>query len=62
MNPKPKLKKFDKVKAIKKASRKSQSPHGRGGFHQTQKDKPRNKKSVEEYLEEIEEEDNEPLD
>ena len=51
--PKP----FNRIKAIKKASRENAGQHGRGGFHETQKDKPRVKKSVEEYLEELEEED-----
>lgn len=50
--PKP----FDKVKAIKRASRSEQSPHGRGGFHTEQRNRPRARKKVHDYLEELEEE------
>ena len=49
MDKKPK--KFNKIKAIKKASRASQGQHGKGGFHNTEKDKPRVKKKAHDYLE-----------
>lgn len=51
MDKKPK--KYNKIKAIKKASRDAQGQHGKGGFHDTKKDKPRNKKDVRDYLEEV---------
>lgn len=55
MDKKPK--KFNKIKAIKKASRENQDQHGKSGFHETSKDKPRVKKSVKEYLEEEEDDE-----
>lgn len=63
MSSKPKKPKpFDKVKAIKRLSRGERLPHGRGGFHVTKKDRPRVKKSVDEYLEELEDDENDQDD
>lgn len=50
-----KEKKYNKVKSIKKASRENQGQYGKGGVHQTEKDKPRQNKNTRDYLDEIDE-------
>ena len=53
----PKKKKYDRFKVLKKINRQSNKITGRGGHHMTQKDRPREKKSTSDYLNELDTED-----
>jgi len=56
-----KRKKFDKIKAIKKSGRMTKIA-GRGGTHTNKKDKRVRKKSTNEYLDDLEDEEKEEDD
>lgn len=53
----PKKKKYDRLKVLKKISRQSNKVPSRGGYHMTQKDRPRVRRSTNDYLSELDTED-----
>ena len=52
---KPKQKKYNRLKVLKKASRDTQAPYGKAGAHKNKNEKRKNKPSTKDYLNEEEE-------
>lgn len=59
---KKKKKKYDRIKALKRQSRAEQQPHGKGGTHCDKKDRRVHKMSTQDYLDEVEDEENSEIE
>ncbi|MFA5048363.1 MAG: hypothetical protein WC516_05080 [Patescibacteria group bacterium] len=49
-----KTRKYDRIKALKKASRDTQQPHGKAGIHCDKRERRQHKMSTQDYIDEAE--------